>query len=182
MERSNLFLVVALIILFSAGCGRKEVLKENASSNSPGNEGKSRPVVSEPSAWQTDVHAFRNSIQKILDKIHKPTDTSDTNQSENEAIDMFDQYMGKDVTWTITFEGIGDKEEIKFTESLKNFIFFSMRADPKSIHQWKSFTNGMEMRCRARINSLMLSTRWDSGGHFAGWMPIVAINDAQPIK
>jgi len=144
--------------------------------------------------WQTDVRAFRKAVAGMLAKVQPPSDTSDSLRAEGKAKELFAQFKDREVTWTITFEGLGKSNNVEFAESspgkgagsfigpLEKFIIFSMTADPASVEGWKSIDKGSTVKCRASVDFLMLSTRWGGGGSFAGWMPIIALEKARPEK
>jgi hypothetical protein len=142
--------------------------------------------------WQSDVLAFRKAIVGALDAVRpnlgpRIVDTTG-------ADDAVAQFKGKAVQWKLTFLGVNAKGEVEFQESIPSkgkgtflgksveFVCLSVKADPRSLNEWRTLFGKSVVTCQATISIIGVGTRFTANNEFAGWMPMVLLEKAKPVR
>ena len=142
--------------------------------------------------WKSDVLAFRKAIAGAIDAVHPhpnitPNGVVDTT-GENDAVE---QFKGKVVRWKMTFLGVNAKGELEFEESMPDketflsgvvFVNLSVTAEPGSLTEWQSLSRKSVVTCQATISIIGLGIRWNADKTFAGWMPVILLEKAKPVR
>jgi hypothetical protein len=141
--------------------------------------------------WQTDVKTFRSALAtRLEEEVTPPSSQSNTSLSHVACIAALSDLLGSEVLWKLTFDGMDDKR-VQFAEdslmkgrgtflgSTKDFIVLNFTPAPDAVAAWRSCSRGTTITCRARISNLTCASRWSAQGRFAGWMPIIVLDEAR---
>lgn len=130
--------------------------------------------------WESDINAMRAIVKDIMDGLDPPKSASDSGP-DNRAHKLFEPYRNQEIRWTVTYQELGNANQIEFAESKEQQMLIFATADPQAIHNWRRIAPGTKVTMSGRIDQLVLATTRDTRtGAFLGWIPAVLIDDAAP--